>query len=268
MSPSYLADQGTAGTLAAALLAAHMLGDFVLQTGAIARNKVRLPWMALHLAILFALVLIAVVPITGGSYRVWLTLLGLTLVHGLIDRGKLALDSRRRRSTAEEGGPHRINPADHQPWHFALDQGLHLLSLAVAWKILAAAPGVAGALDPAAARAWTTAALVTAALAFNTTGGAVIVAGVLGRHRLPAVEAAAGQSGFSRGRTIGILERLLVLTLILAQQWGSIGLILAAKSIARFKDLESREFSEYYLIGTLLSLAIATASGVAILLLT
>lgn len=33
---------------------------------------------------------------------------------------------------------------------------------------------------------------------------------------------------------------------------------LAAKSIARFKELEDRAFAEYYLVGTLMSVAVAT----------
>jgi len=37
----------------------------------------------------------------------------------------------------------------------------------------------------------------------------------------------------------------------------SIALILAAKSIARFKQLENKDFAEKYLVGTLLSIIIA-----------
>jgi hypothetical protein len=66
------------------------------------------------------------------------------------------------------------------------------------------------------------------------------------------------------GRKIGILERYLILTLILINQWEAIGLILAAKSLARFKELEDRRFSEYYLIGTLLSVLLALATGLLI----
>ncbi len=106
-----------------------------------------------------------------------------------------------------------------------------------------------------------------AAYAFNWGGAAVIVKAVLERFRIPgpddeAPDDAGEEDRFGgTGRAIGILERLIVLTLVLVDAWGALGLILAAKSIARFKKLEERHFSEYYLIGTLASVFIAMVSG-------
>ncbi|MBE3576508.1 MAG: hypothetical protein IMX00_02280 [Limnochordales bacterium] len=40
-----------------------------------------------------------------------------------------------------------------------------------------------------------------------------------------------------------------------------------AKSIARFRELEDRQFAEYYLVGTLLSLTLATTGYLALQLL-
>jgi hypothetical protein len=62
---------------------------------------------------------------------------------------------------------------------------------------------------------------------------------------------------------IGILERLFTLTLILMNQWAALGLLVAAKSLARFKDLEDRKLAEYYLVGTLTSLFGATVTALA-----
>lgn len=59
------------------------------------------------------------------------------------------------------------------------------------------------------------------------------------------------------GSLIGKLERILILTLGLMGLYSSIAIVLAAKSLARFKQLENREFAEKYLVGTLLSLIIA-----------
>ncbi len=39
------------------------------------------------------------------------------------------------------------------------------------------------------------------------------------------------------------------------------GLILTAKSIARFPELKEEESAEYFLLGTLLSLSLAMAGG-------
>jgi hypothetical protein len=57
---------------------------------------------------------------------------------------------------------------------------------------------------------------------------------------------------------------VILLTLVILGQWGALGFVIAAKSIARFKDLDQRDFSERYLIGTLASVAVAIASGLAV----
>ena len=74
----------------------------------------------------------------------------------------------------------------------------------------------------------------------------------------------AGAVDVARGRAIGVLERALTLTFVLLGQYGAAGLVVAAKSLARFKALEDREFAEYFLVGTLASLLLAVAGGVAV----
>lgn len=62
------------------------------------------------------------------------------------------------------------------------------------------------------------------------------------------------------GVWIGIVERLLVYTFVLIGQFGAVGLLIAAKSILRFggtSEKDSSKRSEYVLIGTLISFAIA-----------
>ena len=60
------------------------------------------------------------------------------------------------------------------------------------------------------------------------------------------------------GAIIGSLERLLMILLIFLDQFAAIGLVLTAKSIARYNKIaEDSSFAEYYLIGTLYSVLIA-----------
>lgn len=59
------------------------------------------------------------------------------------------------------------------------------------------------------------------------------------------------------GSIIGKLERIIVSILILCNQFGAAGFVLTAKSIARYKQLEDKNFAEKYLVGTLTSVAIA-----------
>ncbi len=70
------------------------------------------------------------------------------------------------------------------------------------------------------------------------------------------------------GRFIGILERLFVLVFVLAGRWEGIGFLIAAKSIFRFSDLKEKsnyKLTEYFLIGTLLSIGIALLTGLLVL---
>lgn len=65
------------------------------------------------------------------------------------------------------------------------------------------------------------------------------------------------------GKWIGILERLIVSSLSLLGQYSAIAFVFTAKSIARFKQLESeKDFAEIYLLGTLSSVFLAMASAI------
>ena len=56
------------------------------------------------------------------------------------------------------------------------------------------------------------------------------------------------------GALIGSLERLLIALLISVGQYAAIGLVLTAKSVARYNKIaEDKQFAEYYLLGTLTS---------------
>ena len=57
------------------------------------------------------------------------------------------------------------------------------------------------------------------------------------------------------GSLIGTLERVTIVLLGLLNLWSSIAIVITAKSIARFKQLEDKDFAKKYLIGTLLSLS-------------
>lgn len=63
------------------------------------------------------------------------------------------------------------------------------------------------------------------------------------------------------GKWIGILERVIVLSLMLHNSLESVAFILTAKSIARYSELSNRDFAEYYLIGTLASTSLAICGG-------
>jgi hypothetical protein len=63
------------------------------------------------------------------------------------------------------------------------------------------------------------------------------------------------------GATIGALERLLIVAFMLTGAEAAVGFVIAAKTIARFKQLDDRGFAEYYLLGTLASVGVAISTS-------
>ena len=76
--------------------------------------------------------------------------------------------------------------------------------------------------------------------------------------------AAAPEKAFRSGELIGKLERVIVAALVLAGAASAIGFVLTAKSVARFKQMEDRNFAERYLVGTLLSVSVALAAALVV----
>jgi hypothetical protein len=63
------------------------------------------------------------------------------------------------------------------------------------------------------------------------------------------------------GRWIGIMERAMIMMLVAVGAWPAVGFIVAAKSMARFKQLDEKEFADYYIAGTLMSSIIGVTFG-------
>jgi len=71
---------------------------------------------------------------------------------------------------------------------------------------------------------------------------------------------------YELGRVIGLLERTFLYFLIIWNQIGAIAILIALKSLARYKELENKQFAEYFLIGSLLSVLAAAIPAVAVIL--
>ena len=247
-----LIQMGDTGFLMAALLLGHILGDFVFQSDRMVRNKAKSLWLIRHAVEMAGIHAFVLLPLLS-----WATVplaLGIGVLHGLIDRFKRYLEEKSSRPLL----------------HFTLDQGLHILVLCAAclvWSLLSerSANGILNGFTPFL----TSIAVVLSAYAFIPRGGAAIVGALLHSCSRPdqgnLIQVVDNQ--VAMGRLIGVLERTLLLTLVLSDQWGALALVLAAKSIARFKDLQERSFAEYYLVGTLTSVLVAVATGLAVKLL-
>ncbi len=82
-----------------------------------------------------------------------------------------------------------------------------------------------------------------------------------------AIKGASSQGLEKAGLWIGRLERTLIMTFVLLNQFEAIGFLIAAKSIFRFGEIRSpdqRKDAEYILIGTMVSFVIAIALGMVV----
>lgn len=230
-----------ARALAACLAAGHALADFAFQTRWMVERKHRVSGLLAHGAVVALSHFVTLVPFLGRE--VALAAATVTALHLLLDGLKAAISRR--------------NPGRATTW-FLLDQIAHVGILVAAWWwLVPRVPSpVAMNLDPHAVG---TVGVLVAAYAFNLHGVSALVIGALKPLKLPEDE-----GGRAVGERIGFLERWLALTFVLAGQWSALGLLVAAKSLARFKDLEQRERAEYYLVGTLASLLGATFTALAV----
>ncbi|MHA1206423.1 MAG: hypothetical protein ACTSSO_02505 [Candidatus Hodarchaeales archaeon] len=87
-------------------------------------------------------------------------------------------------------------------------------------------------------------------------GGSYFVGHFLNPYKSPETNSdSTGLQGV--GKKIGKVERAIILTLALLGEFGAISFVFVAKSMARFEQLKKRQFAEYYLLGTLLSILFA-----------
>jgi hypothetical protein len=108
--------------------------------------------------------------------------------------------------------------------------------------------------------------MFTAVGAFMLDGGTIVVRGVLDRCGTKPLndQKKVDENEFDRGRMIGELERALLLVLVFLDQYFAISFLLGAKGLIRSREFEDRNFAEYFLIGTLTSILLAVAAGIAL----
>ena len=223
------------------LLLAHLIGDFLLQPrrAIIAKQakKARSWFLYLHILIHFSLTLLI------------LWDLGMWKAAGIIALSHLGIDLLKL---------YTAHWFRNQAIPFVLDQLAHI---AVLYAVAMYPEGWAMAVSWLADANWP---LLTA-LCFITYPSAFLIANLLEGmgSQIPADHKSLPQAG----TYIGILERLFVFLFILLDRWEAIGLLIAAKSVFRFNDLResnNRKWTEYILIGTLLSFALAILAGLAV----
>lgn len=228
------------------LIFAHLLGDFVLQPRSWVQakeNNKLLSWRLYAHVLIHGLLVMVVL----GSIHYWLLALAVMALHFVIDVLKLYAQSEDSRTR----------------W-FIMDQSLHIIGLVAIW-ILWFKPSINLSTWFNSQTIW----LYATALLFLTFVAGVVVQILMSRWTDTLNDLQDGSLAHA-GRYIGMLERLFVFVFIVVGQWQAIGFLLGAKSVFRFGDLKeskNRQLTEYILIGTLLSFAIAVATAMLVLFL-
>jgi hypothetical protein len=242
-----------------AIYLAHLLTDFVFQTTRIVSNKHRRQWRAYLIHGLTHYVAILAIVTLADPYRLptlsfQLLAVSLSLVHLLVDWGKVSFTK-----------SHRI---PDNALAFLLDQAIHLLTVIGAVFLLVRPSLQTLVLWLNHIRLLQESILLVSVIyVLVIFGGGYFIRAIIG----PLWKDEVGQTTkeheevINAGLYIGWLERFLVLTAVFLQSPATVGFILAAKSIARYPELKSVRFAEYFLIGTLLSVAIAIGGAMVLL---
>ncbi len=228
------------------ILVAHFFADFILQTTTMAKEKDKYGLKSgkfwLHIAIhILTLALLL------WDYHLWPVLLSISTGHFLIDAIKTKISN----STT---------------CVFIVDQALHLVIIVVVWFVYTQQETLlANKISELVSnpKAWS----LILAYTLVTIPTAVFIGKLTDKwaKELDKQPDAERKSGLKNaGKWIGVLERILILTFIIANEFSAIGFLLAAKSVFRFGDLRNdteHKKTEYIIIGTLLSFVFAIAIG-------
>ena len=241
------------------LYLSHLLTDFVFQSDHMIANKKRRSILAYaeHGAIHFfsaALFLGFAIPGLALRWGFYASILGLVLVHLAIDWLKLLL---LRSETLADGAA-----------TFLTDQALHALTVFLTawliirppfWTLLEKFHWVQSAIEKP---------LVVSVVYVGVIFGGGYAVRFLTRPLTKQDMSILGETANemqNAGMYIGWLERFVVLTALVLQSPATVGLILTAKSIARYPEMKSVRFAEYFLIGTLLSMSLGILGGLILL---
>jgi hypothetical protein len=224
------------------LVAAHVLGDFLLQTQQDVKEKSRPVVLVKHTLVLAVLSYLVV-----GWWRVWQIPVLVLFTHAGIDLVKARL--------GKGAGAFLVDQAAH---------GLSLLIIAsvlssptnqtLHWVQLLGAPYLKMLILLSGFVVCVYGIGYLVGLAVQPLLNEMATAAPPTSHDIPRES-----RGFAQGgQLIGRLERALIFLLVLSGQMAGVGFLIAAKSIFRFGELRehrNRMEAEYILIGTLMSFA-------------
>lgn len=246
-----------------ALLAGHLTGDFVLQNAWLVNNKAQQQrWALFHV-----LIVVGVTWIFLGSISAWTAILPLALSHYIIDTVKIRLQKRFVPNTENPGSPEdrATEPvkfvSNREFTLFIADQLAHLISIILIWLSFRfwfdAIPGSIWLELWGPLYSKVLLSISGFALGIWGLGAALEIQMAPLAREVPEDKRKGLKKG---GRIIGLLERTLVISFVLAGKPEAVAFVVAAKSVFRIGALtgqDDRVHAEYIMIGTLRSFTYA-----------
>ncbi|MEI8200437.1 MAG: DUF3307 domain-containing protein [Eubacteriales bacterium] len=232
------------------LLLAHVIGDFYFQTGYMSKRKdSSMKWVLAHS--LFYWLSTMLVLCLCFSLNIFVLGTAAAALHAIIDILKYQYVKKLRKGS-------RINAGIDRNIFFA-DQLLHIICLIfiayiavlqnIPFRFSSPVLGFFGIvkIDALAFVCW------AAALLIIHKPANILISKILTIYK-PENKDDENKKDNNAGRFIGTIERIIILIFLSIGQYAAIGLVLTAKSIARYDKIsKEKDFAEYYLIGTLIS---------------
>jgi len=255
-----------------AFFCGHFLGDFVLQSDRLVELKSNhMRWMIFHVFQVSLLTWIFL-----GNFSAWWIVGILFFVHLFVDYAKIRVNDKMQyagnkvqnntSNPAESIGGSETKGRDHGRnfSRFIGDQLLHILTLVILWYCLvhfAVADFQENRWEVLLGLHYKKGLLLLTGLAIGISG-----VGVALKYQMAEFARELGdqvKQGLPKGgKTIGILERFLVVMFVFAGKPEGVGFVIAAKSVFRIGELtnkQDKDHAEYIMIGTLRSFTYALA---------
>jgi len=228
------------------LLVAHFLSDFIFQPTKFAKEKDNFGLKSWQLYI-HIIITAAILFLILWDLKLWKLIMIISIFHLLIDLIKSSL---RRTNT----------------WIFIADQLLHLMIITTVWLVythqIDTFFNYLNSLLKNTNFWWLLLAYILISIPAS-----VLIAKMTNKWSNELSDSVEKKGLENAGMWIGIIERVLILTLIIVDQISVIGFLLAAKSVFRFGDLKDssdQKKTEYIIIGTFISFLLAIITGLII----
>lgn len=224
------------------LICAHLCSDFIFQTDRINDGKQKKGLKGISFHLLHSAIHAGVTYLFVAEWNCWLIPTVVFVTHFMIDFVKSRM----------KGNSFRI---------FLTDQLCHVMVLVVLWFLLYCRGDELSFMESVCpTKVW----FVGMAYILMLKPSSILLSLFLDKWTPVSSNT---QSLPNAGQWIGYIERVLILTFVLIGSIEGVGFLLAAKSVFRFGELnKAKEIrtTEYVLIGTLASSAIAVLTGIAV----